>query len=46
MKTQIEKAKQYCKTFTKASIEYKEAMIYAKYGAYIGIEKCSQIAKN
>lgn len=41
--TATQKAIEYCKTLS-GSEAYKEAMLYAKFGGRIGIQKCNQIA--
>ena len=48
MKKLLAKADQYCKKLNKtvkASLEYNEAILYAKFGAYIGIKNCTLIAE-
>ena len=48
MKKLIAKADKYCKSLNseiRASYEYNEAMLYAKFGGGIGIGRCSEIAQ-
>ena len=46
MRRQIDRAEAYCKTLIGQSTETKEAKLYAKFGAVLGIETCKTIAKN
>lgn len=41
----IKEAKEYCKKLRFSTEAYKESMLYAKFGAQIGIKKCAEIAK-
>lgn len=45
MKNIIQKAETYCRTLKGSSEEYKESMLYAKYGSMLGIQTCEKIAK-
>ena len=48
MKTILSRANAYCKRLNETvnnSEAYNEAMLYAKFGASIGIKKCSIIAQ-
>lgn len=45
MKTTTTKAKEYAENLT-GSEAYKESMLYAKFGAQIGIKKCTSLSKN
>lgn len=48
MQRLIRQAENYCKNINKtvkASYEYNEAMLSAKFGGSIGIGRCSEIAQ-
>lgn len=45
MKNIIQKAETYCRTMRHCTEEYKEAMLYAKYGGVLGILTCKKIAE-
>lgn len=48
MRRIVAQAERYCKklnSYVKASQEYNEAVLYAKFGGSIGIKRCSEIAQ-